>query len=379
MKNISSQDALLALNLIPGIGAIRIRALLDFFGSAELVLAAPSIMLERVNGIGKKIASTITQWESCTDVTREREAAAQMGVRIVSINDEQYPHNLRHMSDAPIILYVKGASIAPPLSKAVSIVGSRSCSTYGRQAAQQFARDLCDQGCSIISGLALGIDAAAHQGALQAGGHTIGVIGSGHGCFYPQENIDLAMRIIENGGSVVSEFPMYMQPSRTSFPQRNRLVAAWSQATLVVEAPNRSGSLHTARLAADEYGRCVFAVPGSIYGLHSIGCHELIRDGAILCSQAQQLIADMRWEASTQPSVESSPRDLFTPPQNPASTDLLLTKEQHIVDAIAAGHRSLEGLCVATGMGAHELNPLLMRLQIKGVIVAQPGAQFALR
>ncbi len=394
---LSPQDALLALNLIPGLGAMRIRALLDHFGSAELVLHAAPSLLEQVPRIGRKISNAISQWQSCADIAREYEAAARQDVRIVSIYDEEYPEGLRHMSDAPIILYVRGASLARVMERAVSIVGSRSCSAYGRQVAQQFARELSEQGCSIISGLALGIDAAAHQGALQAGGHTIGVIGSGHACFYPHENEQLALRMIEQGGSVVSEFPMQMRPSYTTFPQRNRIVAAWSHATLVVEAPHRSGSLHTARLASAEYGRHTFAVPGSINGLHSVGCHEIIRDGATLCASTQQLLADMRWDRP----VEAVARDAVAPPtadlasmaaaypdllsqlrptqSTEPSRPMLTAESQTIVDSISAGHCTLDALCVATGMAAHELNPLLMRLQIAGHIQSLPGAQYALR
>ncbi len=376
--SLSPQEALLVLNLIPGIGSMRIRALLDFFGSAELALSAPLSMLERVPRIGKKIASSIMQWESCTNLSSELAAADRHGVRIISIYDEEYPPNLRHMQDAPIILYVKGASIAKNLQRAVSIVGSRNCSAYGVQAAQQIARELADAGCSIISGLALGIDAAAHRGALDAGGHTIGVLGSGHACFFPEGNKDLALRMLEGGGSVVSEFPIYMRPSQSSFPQRNRIVAAWSHATLVVEAPERSGSLHTARIAADEYGKHVFAVPGSIYGRYSTGCHELIRDGGILCSHSRQILEDMGWVQ------RAEQMDLFNNQISEATTPRTGSEQlepccRAIYEAIADGNTNLDQLCSATGMGAHELTPLLMRMQISGHIIAQAGAQFSLK
>ncbi len=372
------------LNLIPGIGSMRTRALLDYFGSAELALEAPISMLERVPRIGKKIASSIVQWEVCTNLGQELEAADRHGVRIISFLDEEYPPNLRHMHDAPIILYVKGAWIGKELKRAVSIVGSRNCSAYGMQAAQQLARELADAGCSVISGLALGIDAAAHRGALDAQGHTIGVLGSGHGCFFPDKNIDLAIRMLESGGSVVSEYPIYMRPSQTSFPQRNRIVAAWSQATVVVEAPERSGALHTARLAADEYGRHIFAVPGSIYGTYSKGSHGLIRDGAILCAHSQELLADMGWKDTLEQ------QELFPPASEPAKTKThpseatsataaqLEPSSRAIYEAIAAGNSHLDQLCTATGMGAHELTPQLMRLQISGHIIALAGAQFSI-
>ncbi len=380
--SLTPQEALLVLNLIPGIGSMRTRALLDYFGSAELALEAPVSMLECVPRIGRKIASSITQWQSCTNLSQELEAAERHGVRIISFLDEEYPPNLRHMQDAPIILYVKGAWIGKKLDRAVSIVGSRNCSAYGMQAAQQLARELADAGCSVISGLALGIDAAAHRGALDAGGHTIGVLGSGHGCFFPEKNIDLAIRMLESGGSVVSEYPIYMRPSHTSFPQRNRIVAAWSQATVVVEAPERSGALHTARLAADEYGRDVFAVPGSIYGTYSRGSHDLIRDGAILCAHSQHLLSDMGWLNSHQ-QQEIFQHDLqakIATEKRPVSKSSELEPcSRAIYEAIAAGNSNLDQLCSATGMGAHELTPQLMRLQISGHIIALAGAQFSIK
>ncbi|MFI3242669.1 MAG: DNA-processing protein DprA [Akkermansia sp.] len=370
----SPRESLFILNLIPGLGSVRIQALLTFFGSAELVLAAPAAMLQQVKGIGPKVASFIADWQNCTNWQQEQQLAEQMGVRWVTLNDDEYPPALRQMYDPPIVLYVKGAWIGESYPKSVAIVGSRLATPYGLNAARRFARELGDAGCCIISGLAKGIDAAAHWGALDANAPTIGVLGSGHGCFYPDENRELADRMIAQGGAVVSEFPMMMSPSRTSFPQRNRIVAAWSSCTLVVEAPLRSGSLHTARLAADEYGRLVFAIPAGIDRATSAGCHELIRDGAILASSPQDILVDMPWQPKPPSQLE-----LFT--EAPKEKVLLASHGEFatICQAIEQGNDSLDALCTSLGMPAFELNSYLMRMQIEGIIKALPGARFEIK
>ncbi len=374
------RESLFILNLIPGLGSVRIQALLHFFGSAELVLAAPLELLRQVKGIGPKVATFIADWQNCTNWQQELELATQMGIRCVTLEDDEYPPALRKMYDPPIVLYVKGAWIGDALPKSVAIVGSRLATPYGLNTARRFARELGEAGCCIISGLAKGIDAAAHWGALDAGAQTIGVLGSGHACFYPDENRELADRMIAQGGAVVSEFPMMMSPSRTSFPQRNRIVAAWSSCTLVAEAPLRSGSLHTARLAADEYGHHVFAIPGGIDRATSAGCHELIRDGAILASSPQDIMEDMQWLQKKpcqlklfEENTHAAPRKAAKPPV-PSNAEYAT-----ICQAISQGNESLDALCSALGKPAFELNSSLMRMQVEGYIKALPGARFELR
>ncbi len=366
MQHLSPKEALITLNLIPGLGSIRIQALLDFFGSAELALAAPVSLLEQVPRLGQKLAAAIADWRHCTNFAAEIEAAEQHGARIVSLLDDDYPQALRRMADPPIILYVQGSWLPQDDARAVAIVGSRRAGPYGMTQARRFARDLAENGCTIISGLARGIDTAAHSGALDAGGRTIAVIGSGLAQLFPQENAALAQHIAQGHGAVVSEFPMYMRPGRTTFPQRNRIVAAWSQATLVVEAPSHSGALITARMAAEEYGRSVFAMPGPVDRPSSAGCHALIREGAILCASPGELLADMQWD--------DSPRQLNLSFDAPAP--LADPAEQAVLDSIRSGFDTLDALCPALGMPAHELTPLLMRMQVKKLISPHPGGRF---
>ena len=362
---LSPREALITLNLIPGLGSMRIQALLEHFGSAELALAAPVPMLVQVPRLGEKLAMALADWRHCTDVRAELACAESAGARVVTFLDDEYPDALRRMTDPPIVLYVLGEWRQEDAAHAVSLVGTRVASPYGLSNARRFARELADFGCTIISGLARGIDTAAHWGALDAGGRTIAVLGSGLSHLFPAENRPLVESIVRGGhGAVVSEFPMNMRPSRNSFPQRNRVVAAWSKATLVAEASQRSGALHTAGLSAELYGNQVFAIPGSIAQSSSIGCHQLIRDGAILCSSPAELIADMGWDRK--------PRQLELFESQPSS------ELPPLLAAISAGHHTLDALCSALGQPAYELTPQLIRLQIEKRIVPLPGGGYAL-
>ena len=364
---LTAREALITLNLVPGLGSVRIRALLEFFGSAELALSAPEQLLTQVPRLGEKLAAALADWRNCTQVHAELEYAERLGARVVTFLEADYPDALRRMSDPPPVLYVLGAWQQEDAARAVSLVGTRVASPYGVSCARRFARELADTaGCTIISGLARGIDTAGHRGALDAGGRTIAVLGGGLAQLFPAENAPLVERIVAGHGAVVSEFPMNMRPSRNSFPQRNRIVAAWSKATLVAEAALRSGALHTARISAELYGNSVFAIPGAITSSASVGCHQLIRDGAILCTSPQEIIEDMGWG--------NTPRQLSlfgTPAAKPAGSTA-----DPILAALANGHNTLDALCSALGCTAGELTPQLMRLQIERKIAPAPGGAY---
>lgn len=372
---LTPHEALVTLNLIPGLGSMRIQALLEVFGSAEQVLHAPERLLAQVPRIGPRLAAAIADWRNCTNARAELECAEQYGVRVVTLIDADYPEFLRRMSDPPIVLYVRGNWLGSDSDRSVAIVGTRQASPYGATTARRFGRELADAGCTIISGLARGIDTAAHWGALDADGRTIAVLGFGMAELYPSENAELADRICAGHGALVSEFPMYMRPSRVTFPQRNRIVAAWSRATLVVEAPNRSGSLHTAGMAAADYGNAVFAIPGPITQMSSSGCHALIRDGATLCTSPQELLRDMGWDnAHRQMELFDSPapEPVNAPVRQPVTDD----EAAALLQALDAGHDTLDTLCSALGQGAHCITPLLMRMQIERRIIPLPGGRF---
>lgn len=374
---LSPREALITLNLIPGLGSIRIQCLLEYFGTAELVLEAPVSLLQQAPRIGSKLATVISDWRNCTNTYAELSCADQHGVRIVTMLDDDYPLILRRMTDPPVVLYVRGEWRDSDATRSVAIVGTRNATHYGLAVSRRFGRELAEHGSTIISGLARGIDTAGHRGALEAAGRTIAVLGHGMGGIYPPENEELVEDICSGNGAVVSEFPMLMRPGRTTFPQRNRIVAAWSRAVLVTEAPLRSGAIHTAQLAAENYGNTIFAVPGCVTQTSSAGCHALIRDGAILCTSSHELECDMGW------TEQPRQLDLFAAPPAAAKKQHPLLPEMPtdstllaILSAISAGNDTLDALCPALGMGARELNPLLMRLQIQHFIEPMAGGRY---
>lgn len=384
--NLTPREALIVLNLIPGLGSIRIQNLLEVFGSAELVLNAPVQLLERVPRIGPAMAAAIADWANCTNLDAELECAERFGVKLTTFTDDDYPFALRRMSNPPIVLYSRGAWAEVDDVRGVAIIGTRQATPYGRVQARRFGRELADAGCTIISGMALGIDEEGHRGALDAGGRTIAVLGFGLGQLPNCPLPDLAEAICDGHGAIVSEFPMLMRASRTTFPQRNRIVAAWSRAAFVAEAPLRSGAIHTAGLAG-EYGNQVFALPGDVSRDSTEGCHALIRDGATLCTTPQELLSDLGWDAALQQG-ELFPPDLFAeehsklppcPNRTPAVPSLPApgTQEFHLLQAVAEGHDTIDALCAALGLGAHELTPLLMKLQYLHLLVPQAGGRFS--
>jgi DNA processing protein len=284
------KKGLILLNMVQDIGYIRLKGLLDEFKSPENILRAPIDKLRSVKGIGPSIAKAVKSAGSDYDVEKEIALAEKSGVVILTVFDEDYPENLKNIYDPPVILYVKG-TIKKEDSLAVSIVGSRKCTYYGMNMADNIAEKLAFQGVTVVSGLARGIDTAAHKGALKAG-RTIAVLGSGLGNIYPAENKPLSEKIAQNG-AVISEFPMLMPPNKTNFPQRNRIISGLSMAVLVVEAANKSGALITADFALEQ-GRDVFAVPGAAGRLSSAGTNSLIKQGAKLIDSAEDILEELK-------------------------------------------------------------------------------------
>lgn len=364
------QTQLLALSLIPGIGPVRVRRLLEFFATPELILSASPDLLRKVPGIGAELARQIANWESVTNPERERALADEAGVRITTIFDDEYPSPLRTLYDPPLILYSRGTWLEAD-ERSIAIIGSRQASFYGINNAKRFAISLAEAGVTVISGLARGVDTAAHEGALFGGGRTLAIIGSGLNQLYPPENAELAKRI-EEQGAVISEFPMNASPSKTSFPLRNRIVSGWSKGVLVSEAPGRSGSLITAQLAADQ-GRRVFAIPGAIDKPYSKGCHELIRNGATLVTSPHDILEEFEWLPIDQEVIPS----LFDMPgQIKASLELTDSVEKKICESIATGKDTIDALCHVMELPAHEITRALTRLQIRKIITPAPGGRF---
>lgn len=355
--------ATLALTLLPKIGPVLIRRLVQTFGSAEAVLRQPESSLVTVEGIGKSIASIIASWETRVSPEDEFEKLQSHGLSIVTPSDPTFPAPLKELYDCPLLLYVWGELLEQD-KNAIGVVGSRACSIYGTQTAKKLSYQLASAGITIISGLARGIDTAAHEGALAANGRTIAVIGSGLCHIYPPENMPLAEKIANGHGAVVSEFPLHQPPDRQTFPQRNRIVAGWSQGLLVVECPKRSGSLITADLA-NEAGKTIYAVPGQIDRPSSAGCNELIRNGAQLVTDGSDILDDLQaldFKTPVQPA-KTQPQPKVT----------LTEREQTLYGKLSSTEITIDTLVDLTDLPASVISTTLLSLELKGLVQAFPG------
>jgi len=365
----TSLEAIIALNSLPKIGPVRVRRLLEAFDNEPArILGASMDKLTRVDGIGAETAKILHGWQDHADPAAEMRDAKERGISIVTQDDADYPAPLRDTYDPPLLLYVWG-KIEARDRHAIGVVGSRRATIYGRQATKKLSYQLAHAGFTIISGLARGIDTAAHEAAVAANGRTIAVIGSGLAKLYPPENLGLAEKIAAGNGAVVSEFPLNTAPDKQTFPMRNRIVAAWSRAILVVECPEWSGSLITANLAS-EYGKPIFAVPGPIDKPTSAGCNKLIRDGATLVSDASHILDDLgelpfARPATVEEAGEGSP-DL---PEDEAKVFSVVTTDEQPVDRIIE----------ACGLPAQVVSATLMKLEMRKLVRAFPGFRYARR
>src|SRR5258708_4249218 len=283
----NSREALVALNLIEGVGPIRTRSLVEHFGDATAILGASKQQLLQVRSIGEDTAGAISNWEKSVDLAGELKRIEEFGCHILIQTDEAYPELLRQIYDPPIVLYVKG-ELLPKDKNAIAMVGSRMTTHYGIETARRLAYQLAYVGVTVVSGGARGIDSAAHQGALSAKGRTVSVLGTGINLVTPPENLKLFEQIASNG-AVITQFPFNRPGDKQSFPIRNRIVAGMTLGTIVVEANLTSGALITANFAT-EYGRQIFAVPGRIDSPRSKGCHDLIKKGAKLCEVVEDVL-----------------------------------------------------------------------------------------
>lgn len=364
----TSREALVALNMLPKIGPVRVRRLLAAFGDAASILHAPKDRLMRVDGIGAETAGILVAWQTHTDPAKEIADAESRGIAIITQEDDDYPAPLRDAYDPPMLLYVWG-KLEPRDRHAISIVGSRRTTTYGVQTTKKLSYQLAQAGFTIISGLARGIDTAAHEAALAAKGRTIAVLGSGLAKLYPPENLALAESIAGGNGAVISEFPLHTSPDAQTFPMRNRIVAAWARAVLVVECPAWSGSLITANLAS-EYGKPIFAVPGPIDKPTSAGCNQLIRDGATLVADASHILDDLgELPFARKPSAAEPAAEIPELPEEEAAVYAAVSDDEAPVDLIIE----------RSGLPAHVVTATLMKLEMRRLVRAFPGFRYARR
>ena len=360
----NTKQAYIALNLLPNIGPIRGRRLLENFGTAKSILAAPPKELVQVRGIGKEASRTIANWQKEIDLKAELKKIQTLNIGIITPEDQEYPSLLREIYDPPLVLYSWG-KLKKSDSEAVSIVGSRQATYYGKETARKLGFQLANAGLCVVSGMARGIDSAAHEGALAAGGRTIAVIGSGLGKIYPPENQQLAEKISSNG-AVISEFPVDFPPQKRSFPQRNRIVAGWARGTLVIEAGARSGALITAAQASDS-NRDVFAVPGQIDRPASAGTNRLIQQGAKLVMNAKDVIEEMPPELQHLTETRAIGR---------SSGSILSNHEKIIYHALGDHQAHIDELANQVNMRVPEVSATLLKLELKQLIKQLPGNYF---
>ena len=362
------QEAIVALNMLPKIGPIRVRRLLEALGDPAAILGAAKDRLMRVDGIGEETAKILHAWQDHADPIAEIRDASARGISIVTQDDADYPAPLRNAYDPPLLLYVWG-KLEPRDRHAISIVGSRRTTLYGTQATKKLSYQLAQAGFTIVSGLARGIDTAAHEAAVAANGRTIAVVGSGLAQLYPPENLVLAEKIASGFGAVVSEFPLNTPPDKQTFPMRNRIVAAWARAVLVTECPAWSGSLITANLAS-EYGKPIFAVPGPIDKPTSAGCNQLIRDGATLVADVSHILDDLgELPFARQPSAAEPAAEIPELPEEEAA----------VFAAVSADESPVDRIIERSGLPAHVVTANLMKLEMRRLVRVFPGFRYARR
>jgi DNA processing protein len=365
----TEREAYIALNLMEKIGPVGVRSLVAVLGSAAAVFDASAEDLRRADGIGRELASAIIRQRDSISLELELERAAETATHIITPLDEEYPDALREIHDPPLALYVRGR-LLPKDRHAVAVVGTRRATHYGMDTTRKLSYQLGKAGICVLSGLALGVDTAAHEGALRGGGRTVAVIGSGFDHIYPPENIGLAERIAGQG-AVLTEFPFARKPDKTTFPMRNRIVSGMSVGVLVVEAGRRSGASITANQALSQ-GRSVFAVPGRIDSYSSVGTNALIKDGACLVTGVQDILEhfEMLFPKS-QPDVEQEAAIRIDIPN-------LSEDETKVIKLLAKGEMGVDLLIRESGISTAKVSSLLVALELKKVVRMQPGRKVEL-
>lgn len=357
--------ALIALSLVPGVGPGRIRTLISRFGSAGAVLKAGRPDIECVPGVGPQIGAAIADLHPDEIVDQQFERAERVGARLITVWDEEYPDLLKQIYDPPAFLWLRG-DLQESDQQAIAIIGTRRATDYGRRIAHEFATELAGRGFTIVSGMAYGIDAAAHRGAMAAGGRTLAVLGSGVDRIYPAEHLALSNQIMENG-ALLSEYPLGAAPDAQNFPRRNRIVSGLALGVLVVEAHEKGGALITARLAIEQ-NREVFAVPGSLYSAAGTGCNRLIQNGhAKLVLTVDDIVTELGMMTGSSTTVKKDYAEI----------------EKQLSEIEALLYRSLDTtpihidtLCAQTNIEPSTALVYLLSLEFKGLIRQMAGKQF---
>jgi len=366
MTALQSHELLAAtqLNLTPGLGPRLQQNLLTRFGSPTEIFQATGRELLSVEGIGPKISAAITERRSMEEAEREVALAEEHGVSLLLRGSDEYPNGLTEIADPPSVLYAQG-TLTKQDSLAIGIVGSRNCTHYGRTQAQKLAAGLGRAGITVVSGLARGIDAAAHRGALEAGGRTLAVFATGVLKLYPPEHGGLADEV-KTAGAIISESPLNRGPNKGLFPQRNRIIAGLSLGVIIVEAGRKSGALHTARHALEQ-GREVFALPGRIDSMASEGCHDLIRDGATLIRGVDDVLESL---GPLMEPVKTKDEEVVYTPRELNLND----QERAILNLIDTAPTPIDNVLATAGIETSRVLSTLTVLEMKRLVRRLPGS-----
>ena len=363
------REALIALNMMTALGPVRVRNLTAALGSPEAVFTASEADLRRAEGIGAEVARGILAQRGEVDPVAEEERARKHGAHIITQEEAEYPAALKQIYDPPLALYVRGTLVKED-RHAIAVVGTRHATHYGQSVADKLSYQLARTGFTVVSGLARGIDTAAHRAALKGEGRTLAVLGSALDKLYPEENEELAETIAEHG-AVISEYTMGREPDRTTFPYRNRVVSGLSMGIVVVEAGVKSGAVITAT-GALEQGRTVFAVPGRVDQPSARGTHMLIKQGARLCEGIDDILQE--FELLIPPSQAEKVKSM------PKRPDVNLNQdEQVVVKALWKGGLDVDALARAAGLKSSQISALLLGLEMKRVVRILPGRVVELR
>jgi len=356
-------EAYLILNALRLVGPVRVRKLREALGPVEGLLGLPTSRLAGVEGVGQAVAESIRGWEKSFDLAGELKKIEQLKLQVIDVEDPCYPSLLREIHDPPMVLYFRG-DLEAVRGASIGVVGTREATGYGMELAKKLGYQLAYAGVGVISGLARGIDTAAHQGALAAKGKTAAVLGCSMDQVYPAENRALAEKMEESGGCVMSEFCLGTAHDRQTFPMRNRIVSGLSKGLLVVEAARASGAMITAKQALEQ-GRQVFAVPGRIDHPQSGGCHQLLKDGARLVESVEDVLAE--FEFLLPPSEMPSPK----PPQGN-----LGEQERMVLEALGREEMHMDVLTRKCGLPSPAVSATLLKLEMKRRVRQMPGKYF---
>ncbi len=360
------RDYWVAFSVFPGIGPVRFKLLLEYFGSAQAAWKAPTATLKKIR-LGESLTERFNHFRRTFDLPAYLNKLATNHVGVLTLTDRRYPQLLAQIADAPFVLYVKGRKTRQPLDlgRTIAVVGTRKITKYGQEVTGRLVTELVARGLTIVSGLAYGVDAAAHQAALEAGGKTVAVLGCGIDIMAPPSNAKLYWNIANGGGAIVSEMPLGLRPTRGLFPARNRIISGLSLGVVVIEGAEDSGALITARFAAEQ-GREVFAVPGPITSIYSRGPAKLLKSGAKLVETAQDILEELKITSKTithgnQQEVKGETKE-----------------EQQILGFLADRQIHVDELVRLTNLTIARVAATLTLLEIKGSVKDYGGKTYGL-